>query len=153
MEQSLYSRLLFSRPLLSFDLTSNTETKSQGHHDFLRRSGLEGVTWHFWCSKLSFLVFERMNIWISYILTAEIWIRKKIIAVTDTTFAAVKRKPEKKNQACMGLLFTGFLFTAAKVVSITTMIFFLSTSLSLICSPNVVLWADWRQHSFVGHFQ
>ena len=27
--------------------------------------------------------------------------RKKIIAVIDTTFAVVKRKPEK-NQACMG---------------------------------------------------
>ena len=28
--------------------------------------------------------------------------RKKIIAVIDTTFAVVKRKPEKKNQACTG---------------------------------------------------
>ena len=28
--------------------------------------------------------------------------RKKIIAVIDTTYAVVKRKPEKKNQACTG---------------------------------------------------
>ena len=27
---------------------------------------------------------------------------KKIIAVIDTTFAVVKRKPEKKSQACTG---------------------------------------------------
>ena len=27
---------------------------------------------------------------------------KKIIAVIDTTFSVVKRKPEKKNQACKG---------------------------------------------------
>ena len=41
--------------------------------------------------------------------------RKKIIAVIDTTFAVVKRKPEK-NQAC-----TGF---EPQVVSIAEMIFF-----------------------------
>ena len=28
--------------------------------------------------------------------------RKKIIAVINTTYAVVKRKPEKKNQACTG---------------------------------------------------
>ena len=81
--------------------------------------------------------------------------RKKIIAVIDTTFEVVKRKPEKKirllrdsnlwplRYRCsaltnwankptwswsFGRFFSGFLFTTAKVVSITAMIFFLSNS-------------------------
>ena len=51
--------------------------------------------------------------------------RKKIIAVINTTYAVagVKRKPEKNP-----IFFSGFLFTTAKVVSITAMIFFLSNS-------------------------
>ena len=51
--------------------------------------------------------------------------RKKIIPVIDTTFAVVKRNriPYKAD------FFSGFLFTTAKVVSITTMIFFLSSFL------------------------
>ena len=45
--------------------------------------------------------------------------RKKIIAVIDTTFAVVKRKPEKKNQACTGFEPGGLCDTGAALYQLS----------------------------------
>ena len=61
--------------------------------------------------------------------------RKKIIAVIYTTFAVKKRKPEK-------IRLSGFLFTTAKILSITAMIFFylIHVTQFTFCTSTILSW-------------
>ena len=61
---------------------------------------------------------------------------KAIFAVMNTTWAVVKIRPKKKNQACTGFepmtFLSGLIFTTAQVVYITAKISFIFTSLSAV---------------------
>ena len=108
---------------------------------------------HVSCSKIVFIVWPlKMKEWwrvyeYIYLNCGKYELgRKKIITVIYTTFAVVKRKPEKKK------IFSGFLFTTAKVVYITAMIFFLSNVWPLLTNILMTYWLiEWHTFTLFMH--